>query len=409
MELQEGLAEAGGEGRSGLGDTALGAGELGGEAAQEVVLRLLGIEDGNRRKHTESIGAQEDDLLGCRSVAVRTDDVVDVVDRVAHAGVLGDALVIEVDLAGLVHGDVLQEGVATDGVVDIGLGFLVQFDDLGIAAAFKVEDALVVPAVLVVADQETLRVGGKGGLAGAGETEEDGGVLAVHIGIGRAVHGGDALQREVVVHHGEHTLLHLTTVPGVQDNLLAGSDVESDAGFAAETQLLVVLYLCLGGAVHDEIGFLVEFLLVLRTDEHVGYEVGLPGNLHDEADLHAGVGVRTAETVHHEEALSAELLLGEFLYLFPGLLGHLVVVVGITLGGPPDFAGLAFLGGLVIDNVLVFGGTAGIDAGHHVDGTQFGDLTLVITFQTGFGLLVVKNLIGRVVKDFLHTLDPILA
>ncbi len=222
-------------------------------------------------------------------------------------------------------------------------------------------------------------------------------------------HGGDALQREVVVHHGEHTLLHLTTVPGVQDNLLAGSDVESDAGFAAETQLLVVLYLCLGGAVHDEIGFLVEFLLVLRTDEHVGYEVGLPGNLHDEADLHAGVGVRTAETVHHEEALSAELLLGEFLYLFPGLLGHLVVVVGITLGGPPDFAGLAFLGGLVIDNVLVFGGTAGIDAGHHVDGTQFGDLTLVITFQTGFGLLVVKNLIGRVVKDFLHTLDPILA
>ena len=177
MELQEGLAEAGGEGRCGLGDAALGTGELGGEAAQEVVLRLLGIKDGNRRKHTESIGAQEDDLLGCRSVAVRTDDVVDVVDRVADAGVLGDALVIEVDLAGLVHGDVLQEGVATDGVVDIGLGFLVQFDDLGIAAAFKVEDALVVPAVLVVADEQTLRVGGKGGLAGAGETEEDGGVL----------------------------------------------------------------------------------------------------------------------------------------------------------------------------------------------------------------------------------------
>ena len=43
MQLQEGLAEAGGEGGSGLGDAALGAGQLGGEAGQEVVLSLLGV------------------------------------------------------------------------------------------------------------------------------------------------------------------------------------------------------------------------------------------------------------------------------------------------------------------------------------------------------------------------------
>ena len=35
MQLEEGLAEAGGEGRGGLGDAALGAGQLGGEAGQE--------------------------------------------------------------------------------------------------------------------------------------------------------------------------------------------------------------------------------------------------------------------------------------------------------------------------------------------------------------------------------------
>ena len=56
VELKEGLAEAGGEGRSGLGDTALCSCELGGEAGEEVVLRLLGIKDGDRRKDTESVG-----------------------------------------------------------------------------------------------------------------------------------------------------------------------------------------------------------------------------------------------------------------------------------------------------------------------------------------------------------------
>ena len=55
VELKEGLAEAGGEGRSGLGDSALCSGELGCEAGEEVVLRLLGVEDGDRRKHTESV------------------------------------------------------------------------------------------------------------------------------------------------------------------------------------------------------------------------------------------------------------------------------------------------------------------------------------------------------------------
>ena len=56
VELKEGLAEAGGEGRGGLGDTALSSSEFGCEAGEEVVLRLLGIKDGDRRKDTESVG-----------------------------------------------------------------------------------------------------------------------------------------------------------------------------------------------------------------------------------------------------------------------------------------------------------------------------------------------------------------
>ena len=123
------------------------------------------------------------------------------VDRVADTGVLGDALVVEVDLAVFVNSYVLEEGVATDSIVNVRLGLLVQLDHLCIATAFEVEDTLVVPSVLVVADELALRIGGKCGLAGSGETEENGGVLAVHIGVGGAVHCCDALKRKVVVHH----------------------------------------------------------------------------------------------------------------------------------------------------------------------------------------------------------------
>ena len=36
----------------------------------------------------------------------------------------------------------------------------------------------------------------------------------------RQVHGSDAFKWEIVVHHREHTFLHLSTVPCIDDNLL---------------------------------------------------------------------------------------------------------------------------------------------------------------------------------------------
>ena len=63
MQLQEGLAEAGGEGGGGLGDAALGACQLCGKAGQEVVLGLLRGQDGDRGQNAERISSQEDDVL----------------------------------------------------------------------------------------------------------------------------------------------------------------------------------------------------------------------------------------------------------------------------------------------------------------------------------------------------------
>ena len=336
MEFKECLAEASREGGGGLGDAAFGAGELGGEAAEEVVLGLLGGEDRNGGEHTECVGAEEDYVLGGGTVRDGLNDLLDVVDGIAYAGVLGHALVGEVDFAFCVDGHVLEEGVAADGVVDVGLTVLVEVDDLGVATAFEVEDAVVVPAVFVVTDEETLGVGREGGLAGAGEAEEDGGVLAVHVGVGRAVHGGDALEGEVVVHHREHTFLHFAAVPGVDDDLFARGDVEYNGGFGVEAEFLVVGEFGLGSVVNDEVRGEVGEFFSSGADEHVGHEVGLPCYFHDEADSHAGVFVGAAEAVDNEEFLAGEFFNGEFLACFPSLFGCGLVVVLVFFGCPPN-------------------------------------------------------------------------
>ena len=405
MQLQEGLAEAGREGRGGLGDAALGAGQLRGEAGQEVVLGLLGGQDADRGQNAERISRQENDVLGSRCGGNRANDVLDMVDGVGHTGVLGDGLVSEVDLALGVDGNVLQQSVALDGVVDVGLGVLIQVDDLSVAAALEVKDAVVVPAVLVVADQQALRVGGQSGLAGAGQTEEDGSVLALLIGVGRAVHGSDALQRQEVVHHGEHTLLHLAAVPGVDDDLLLAGDVEQHSSLGVQAQLLVVLDLSLGSVVDNEIRLEVLQLLSGGLDEHIGDEMCLPGHFHDEADGHAGVLVGAAESIHDVQALVGELLLGDLLHSFPGFLRCGMVVVLVLVAGPPH----GVLGVLVHDDELILGGAAGVDTGHDVDSAQLADLALLVAFQFGLGLLVEQLLVRGIVHDLGRAGDTILA
>ena len=87
------------------------------------------------------------------------------VDRVRYTGVLSHALVSEVDLACSIYSHVLEKCIPLDGVVDIRLAFLVEVDDLCIASAFIVEYAVVIPAVLVITDEESLRICRKSGLS----------------------------------------------------------------------------------------------------------------------------------------------------------------------------------------------------------------------------------------------------
>ena len=218
------------------------------------------------------------------------------------------------------------------------------------------------------------------------------------------MHGGQALERQVVVHHGEHALLHLAAVPGVDDDLLTGGDVEGHTGLGVQAELLIVFDLRLGGVVDDKVRLEVLQLFLRRLDEHVGDEVGLPRDLDDEADGHTGVLVRAAECVDDEQALAAQLLQSDVLDRLPGLFGHGMVVVLIGVGRPPH----GVLGVLVHDDVLVFGGTAGVDTGHNVHGTQLADLALFVAGELGLGLFREEHLVGRIVHDLGGAGDPIL-
>ena len=152
------------------------------------------------------------------------------VDGIRHTSILGDRLIIEVNLAISSHSHILQQGITLDSAVDVGLVLLREVDNLSIATTLEVEHAIVIPSVLVITDKATLGIGRQSGLTGTRETEEDGGVLTIHIAVGRAVHGSDTLQGQIVVHHREHTLLHLTAIPSVDDYLLTAGNVEGYAG-----------------------------------------------------------------------------------------------------------------------------------------------------------------------------------
>ena len=298
MKFEERLTETRTEGRSRFGDSAFRSGEFCGKAAEEIIFRLFRSEDGNRRKYAESVRTQENDGLSRRAVTVRTDNVFNVVNRIAYAGIFGYALVGKIDLAVFVNGDVFQKCVAVNCVINIRLRFFVEVDDFCIATAFKVKYAGIVPAVLVVADKQAFRVGGKSGLACAGKSEENRGVFAVHVGICGAVHRGNTFEREEVVHHAEHTLFHFAAVPSVEDNLFFACYVKDDGCIGVQAEFFEVFNFCLRCIIDDEIRLLIKFRLIFRTDKHIGYEVSLPSNFHNETDFHAGIFVSAAETVN---------------------------------------------------------------------------------------------------------------
>ena len=104
-----------------------------------------------------------------------------------------------------------------------------QIDALGVAASLDVEDAVIGPAVLVVADELPPDIGRQGRLAGSREAEEERDLAARPL-VGAAVHREDAPLGHPVVHRREDGLLHFSGVFRSQDDHLLALQVEHDAG-----------------------------------------------------------------------------------------------------------------------------------------------------------------------------------
>ena len=249
--------------------------------------------------------------------------------------------------------------------------------------------------MLVVADEKTLGIGGKSGFARTGESEEDRGVFALHIGVCRAVHGRDALEREIVVHHREHTLLHFAAVPG---------DVEHNRRLGVKAKLFEVFHFCLGRVVHDKVRFEVFKLFLGGSDEHIGDKVCLPCHFHDETDCHARVFVCAAECIDNVEFLVGKLVDSDFLHRFPCFLACRMVVVLVAFGSPPH----RVLGVVVHDDEFVLWRAAGVDARHNVDCAEFAHLTFLKARESRIGLFFKKKIVGRIVHDLGRAADSVL-
>jgi hypothetical protein len=210
VKSQERLSKAAGECSLGLGDTVLGTSHLGSVTRDEVEHGLGAVKLGDWRKDTASIASEEDDVAGHAGRQARNLSVADVLDGVGTSCVLSEGGVIVVDLTSLgVEDNVLEDGTVADGAVNIGLLLGREANGLGVATTLEVEDTAVTPAVLIVTDESTLRVGREGGLASSRQTEEKG-YIAVLALVGGGVKGEDiVLDGHLVEEDGEDTAKRL--------------------------------------------------------------------------------------------------------------------------------------------------------------------------------------------------------
>ena len=208
--------------------------------------------------------------------------------------------------------------------------------------------------MLVVADELAVRVGGQSGLAGAGQAEEDSGLMGLGIHVGGAVHGQDVLLGQNIVHGGEYALLDLAGVLGAADDDEVCLVVDHDGSFGMNAVDLRIA-LEAGGGDDGVVRFAIGGQLFRgRTDEKLMDEEVLGSQLVDDAELLGVLGVCACETVEDKDfaalQVSAQLALdGVKLFLGDGTVHLAPCDVVMDSGG--------------VDDELVVRRTAGVLAG----------------------------------------------
>ena len=149
-----------------------------------MIHRLLRLELRDRRHHAKRVARQEHDVRGMGGHAFGN-VVRDVVNGIGGARILRDALRIQIHCARLgIHVHIFQHGAEHfRRRVDLRFTLARQPDHFRVAAALEVEDPVVGPPVLVVADQPALGIGGERGLSRTGQAKEQRAIAPpAHIG-----------------------------------------------------------------------------------------------------------------------------------------------------------------------------------------------------------------------------------
>ncbi len=181
------------------------------------------------------------------------------------------------------------------------------------------------------------------------------------------MHRRNSLQWQQVIHHRKHAFFHFTAVPGAADDLHAFGHVEGDKIFRVKPHCLVIGVGGLGTVKDDEIGLVTGQFLSTRADEHVGYEMRLPGHFGDESHLQSGVRIGATKGIDDKQPFAGQLLGHQLAQRKPGLAVDRLVVI-FSLVRPPD----AVARGIVAHQVLVLGGAPGEIPRVDRDGARFG-------------------------------------
>ena len=214
--------------------------------------------------------------------------------------------------------------------------------------------------MFIIADQRAAGVGGKRGLAGAGQAEENGGV-AGGADVGRAVHRHHTLQRQQIVEDGEDRLLHLAGIGGAADQDGLAFEIHHHHGFAAAA---------VAGRIGLEAGQIDDGVFgherrqigQFRAHQQGADEQAVPGIFGDHAHLHPVFGLAAAKEILHEQVALALQRGFEI-----GLDGSELLRRDALVLVPPDGA----IGGGIAHDELVVGAAAGVLAGFHHERAMF--------------------------------------
>jgi hypothetical protein len=281
---------------------------------------LRGVELRNRWEDTARITSEENDVAGMIGRQTWNLGVRNVLDGIGTTGVLSQGWIIVIDYTSLgVEDDVLEDGTKLDGVEDIGLFLSWETNALGVAlklsviftpecvrktySTLDIENAVITPAVLVVANQSTVRISWQRGFASSWKTKENSDI-AILAFIGRGVESQNiVLDWHLIEENGKNTLLHLASVLGTEDNHFFIGEIDGDRGSRGHT-FGISVGRERAGIINGVVWVEVLKIFPFRADKHVAHEKSVVGTSADNSDLDPVFLVPSCKTVDDVNSVS---------------------------------------------------------------------------------------------------------